>query len=54
MMAHELGYKKYFLFYNAERQHQSLDYRTSQEACEGRETRDVRPLKIEFSSRTSA
>jgi putative transposase len=30
-----LGLKKYFLFYNTERQHQSLDYQTPQEVYEG-------------------
>jgi len=30
-----LALKKYFLFYNVERQHQSLDYLTSQEVYEG-------------------
>ena len=33
-----LGLKKYFLFYNTERQHQSLDYQTPHEMCQGQET----------------
>src|SRR6266852_5809831 len=36
------GLKKYFVFYNAERQHQSLDYQTPQEVYEGRETGGIR------------
>jgi putative transposase len=38
------GLKKYFVFYNAERQHQSLDYQTPQEVYEGRETGGIRTL----------
>ena len=33
------GLRKYFEFYNAKRQHQSLDYRTPQEAYQGKEFR---------------
>jgi len=32
-----LGLKEYFLFYNTERQHQSLDYRTPSEVYDGAE-----------------
>jgi putative transposase len=39
-----LGLKKYFLFYNTERQHQSLDYRTPQQVYEGRESGGIRTL----------
>ena len=39
-----LGLKKYFLFYNTERQHQSLDYRTLEEVYEGRESGGIRTL----------
>ena len=39
-----LGLRKYFLFYNTERQHQSLDYRTPQEVFEGREAEGIRTL----------
>ena len=36
--------KKYFWFYNTERQHQSLDYRTPQEVYEGQEPGGIRTL----------
>ena len=39
-----LGLKKYFLFYNTGRQHQSLDYHTPQEIYEGQETGGIRTL----------
>jgi putative transposase len=39
-----LGLRKYFLFYNTERQHQSLDYWTPQEVYEGRKTGDTQTL----------
>jgi transposase InsO family protein len=39
-----LGLKKYFLFYNTERQHQSLDYRTPQEVYEGRMSGGIKTL----------
>lgn len=39
-----LGLRKYFLFYNVQRQHQSLDYRTPQEVYEDRETGGIRTL----------
>jgi len=39
-----LGLKKYFLFYNTERQAQSLDYQTPQEVYEGRRTGDIKTL----------
>jgi putative transposase len=43
-----LGLKKYFVFYNSERQHQSLDYQTPQEVYqevyEGGKTGDIRTL----------
>jgi transposase InsO family protein len=35
-----LGLKKYFLFYNTERQHQSLDYQTPQEVYERHQPTD--------------
>ena len=39
------GLKKYFLFYNTERQHQSLDYQTPLEVYEGQPTGDVGTLR---------
>jgi putative transposase len=39
-----LGLKKYFLFYNTERQHQSLDYQTPQEVYEGQAPDGIRIL----------
>ena len=39
-----LGLKKYFLFYNSERQHQSLDYQTPQEVYEGQLPGGIRTL----------
>jgi putative transposase len=39
-----LGLKKYFLFYNTERQHQSLDYQTPQEVYGGQKTGGIRTL----------
>ena len=39
-----LGLKKYFWFYNTERQHQSLDYQTPQEVYEGRKIGGIRTL----------
>jgi putative transposase len=36
--------KKYFVFYNTERLHQSLDYKTPQEVYEGQETGGIRTL----------
>jgi len=39
-----LGLKKYFLSYNTERQHQSLDYRTPQEVYEAQENGGIRTL----------
>ena len=41
-----LGLRKYFLFYNTERQHQSQDYRTPQKVHEGRETSGIRTLCV--------
>lgn len=38
------GLRKYFLFYNTERQHQSLDYKTPQEVYEGQKTGGIRTL----------
>ena len=39
-----LSLKKYFVFYNTERQHQSLDYQTPQEIYEGQETGGIKTL----------
>jgi putative transposase len=39
-----LGLRKYFVFYNTERQHQSLDYRTPQEVYEDRQDGGIRAL----------
>ena len=39
-----LGLRKYFGFYNTERPHQSLDYRTPQEVYEGQTTGDTKTL----------
>lgn len=39
-----LGLRKYFGFYNTERMHQSLDYRTPQEVYEGQKTGGIRTL----------
>jgi putative transposase len=39
-----LGLRKYFGFYNTERMHQSLDYRTPQEVYAGQRTGDTRTL----------
>jgi putative transposase len=40
-----LGLKQYSLFYNTERQHQSLDYRTPQEVYEGQESGGIRQFQ---------
>ena len=39
-----LGLRRYFGFYNAERMHQSLDYRTPQEVYEGQGTTEIAGL----------
>lgn len=39
-----LGLKRYFLFYNAERQHQSLDYQTPKEVYEGQANGGIKTL----------
>lgn len=39
-----LGLKKHFLFYNAERQQQSLDYQTPKEVYEGRTSGGIKTL----------
>ena len=39
-----LGLKKYFLFYNAERQHQSLDYHTPKEVYKGQTNGGIKTL----------
>jgi putative transposase len=41
-----LGLKKYFAFYNTERQHQSLDYQTPQEVYEDRKSGGIRTLCV--------
>ena len=40
-----LGLKKYFLFYNSDRPHQSLDYQTPQEAYEERVSGGIRTMR---------